>query len=209
MIDFFPVQNRFRVSEYFKTYKLNDNLPEHGGVFIIISQPASGMFEPIFIGTCDNLREELTDHPMSKDYMKRGATAILFLTMPMAEQESKWEELLLSYPKTPLNANDISKLHLIHNSTDVEAVKSYYGEDFYRREQEFKSAILEIEAKHIDYFRSKTSPKTWQPHDRLENHVSLYISNGTAHFKFEGTPDMPPEIGEKCQKAFSVIMGDK
>jgi len=73
------------------------------------------------------------------------------------------------------------------------------------KKKALKAALLKIEEKHINYFKSKPAKYPFEKHERLHNHFS-----GTDWFHREmmiqvPESDLPQEIVNECANAFNEI----
>ena len=87
--------------------------------------------------------------------------------------------------------------------TNDDFTELFFGQDYAVKMEKFKNALLEIEKKHIDYFKSRPSKfEEHEPHDFLHNHYMIITTPPNVYFKFEEHSPLPVEIRDECTLAF-------
>lgn len=76
------------------------------------------------------------------------------------------------------------------------------------KEEEFKSFLLKIEQKYIDYFEARESKfKDYEERDHLHNHWVLVQENGLIKFSFTNDSELPDHIRKECSDTFEKVFG--
>lgn len=80
-----------------------------------------------------------------------------------------------------------------------------YGKDFVQKLANFESELLKVEAKHVEWFKSRESKYPNQKHDTIKNHYALAYSQNdpTIRFGFMPDSDLPDNIRKECNEVFS------
>lgn len=81
----------------------------------------------------------------------------------------------------------------------------FYGADIATKQEQFKNAMLEIEKKHIEWFKERQTDRPLEEHDRLHSHWATYTTNGTVMFNFLPHSELPDYIKDECIEAFKKI----
>lgn len=83
--------------------------------------------------------------------------------------------------------------------------KLIYGEEFAAKLDKFQTALLEIEKKHIDFFKGRKSRFSYEEHDKLHNHYILQYGQGPTSFGFQKDSGIPEYIQKECFECFNSI----
>ena len=84
--DVMPLTWRGAAEQYSSSdpFLLGDRLPPGAGIYIICKLENARTLKPLFIGECDDLRDQLADvknHPYYNCLVKRGATHVCVITI--------------------------------------------------------------------------------------------------------------------------------
>ena len=84
---------------------------------------------------------------------------------------------------------------------------SIYGHAYAAKMEQIKAALLDVESKHMEFFRSRAPQSVWEKHDRLRHHLlSYYDGRGTYKLGFNQTSNLPMAIVDDCNAAIAKVM---
>ena len=81
----------------------------------------------------------------------------------------------------------------------------FRGEDLFIKKEKLQKALLDVENKYLDYFKSRPPKYEREEHDRLHNHYLLHIDHNEITFGFSKFSRLPDEIVNDCIKCFKEI----
>lgn len=81
----------------------------------------------------------------------------------------------------------------------------FYGENGAPKMKQLKQGLIDIENKHLEYFKEKKSTLSFDKHDRLHNHYIMNTNPLGVHFGFMADSDLKEEIKNECQNLFNKI----
>jgi hypothetical protein len=82
------------------------------------------------------------------------------------------------------------------------------GEKDSKKIEEFNKALLAIEDRHIDFFKSRPAKYETEKHDRLKNHCAIWDNGNRITFGFEEDTDIPHCIIKECFVLFDQIFNE-
>jgi hypothetical protein len=88
---------------------------------------------------------------------------------------------------------------------DKSILETLFGKDRFEKSEKLKQSLLEIEGKHIEFFKSRPPKFEGELHDRIHNHRLMWEENSIIKFGFEKDSTLPPSIQNECINCFKEI----
>ncbi|MAN27048.1 MULTISPECIES: hypothetical protein [Mesonia] len=80
--------------------------------------------------------------------------------------------------------------------------KTLYGEEAGTKLNLLKQGLLDIEKKHISYFKSRNSKIDYDEHDRLHNYYGMINNSSNIIFVIHPESDIDETIKKECYELF-------
>lgn len=74
--------------------------------------------------------------------------------------------------------------------------------EYLKARDAFKSGLLEIETKHIEWFKNRKPKREDEEHDKLHNHYYINKKIASIDFGFYNDSELPNDIKDECLDAF-------
>lgn len=87
----------------FEIYDRNEGWNKVAGLYIFSHLGADGLWQALYVGQTDDFSSRLPSHDRLNEAIRRGATHIHALVVPLAANRDRWEKMLIQNLQPPLN----------------------------------------------------------------------------------------------------------
>ena len=80
--------------------------------------------------------------------------------------------------------------------------------DSHNKKETFTKLLLEVEQRHIDWFKKRPALFDYHPHDSIKNHTFSEDDGNSFRFNFWKHCELPEKIKVECVQAFKEVFGN-